>query len=99
MKLSKFISTTLAEIHQGIADAREESGSWIAPSTLDGERVVSEQQVLFDVAIVSSADGSGDVSVLGFGKLGSGISNEKSNRVSFAVPVYFQASRPGGPHA
>ncbi|TRD23317.1 hypothetical protein [Palleronia caenipelagi] len=95
MKLSVFVQTTLEEIAKGVSSAKNNSRSndnvWIAPGYLMGKEVASEQQVQFDVLVTSSVNGDGGVDILGLADLKGGYSHENSNRVSFSVPVYFQA--------
>lgn len=91
MKLSDFVSSTLTELQKGVQKAKKESGVWVAPGLVADQQVWSEQLVAFDVAVVSSADGGGEISVWGMGKLKGGTTSQSTNRISFSVPVYFQA--------
>ncbi|MEZ5811984.1 MAG: hypothetical protein R3D45_11285 [Rhizobiaceae bacterium] len=91
MKLDEYVKQTLLDITKGVSEAKDKSKVWIAPGYVDGEKVYSEQSVRFEIVVTTSKEGSGGIQVLSFGELGAKGSAENINKISFAVPVYFQA--------
>ena len=94
MKLDEFVKQTLLDITNAVADAQAESKLYIAPGTVEGQKVVSPQSVQFDIAVTTNKEGGGGISILSFGEAKASLSSEVSNRISFSVPVYFQAPTP-----
>lgn len=94
MKLDEFVKQTLLDITNGVAAAQVGAKLWIAPGTVEGEPKLAPQMVKFEVAVTVNKEGSGGISVWSFGELKGGASLESVNRISFDVPVYFQAQTP-----
>lgn len=91
MKLDQFVKQTLLDITRGIAEAQEESLLYIAPGYVNGVRQESGQSVAFEVAVTISTEGGGGIDVFSVGSLKGQHSHEAVNRISFEVPVYFNA--------
>ena len=91
MNLEDYVEQTLLDITNGVAKAQKLSILSIAPGSLDGERILAPQMVSFDIAVTVSKEGGGGIQVWSFGDLSAKGSAEHSNRISFSVPVYFQA--------
>ncbi len=91
MKLNEYIKRTLLDITNGVAEAQEETLLFIAPGIVEGERKTESQMVSFEIAVSVSGEGGGGISVLGLGELKGSASRESVNRISFEVPVYFNA--------
>lgn len=96
MKLEKFVTETLLEITKGVEAAKVGSNLSIAPGRVEGELQLKPSLVSFEVAVTTNADGEAGISVLAFGKLEGKIAHEYVNRISFNVPVYFQAKNTNG---
>ena len=94
MKLDEFVKQTLIDITNGVAEAQSKAKLWIAPGMVEGEPKISPQMVTFEVAVTVNKEGSGGISVWSIGELKGGASSESVNRISFEVPVYFQAPTP-----
>lgn len=94
MKLDEFVKQTLLDITNGVAQAQAEAKLWIAPGKVEGEPRITPQMVSFEVAVTVNKEGSGGVSVWSVGEVKGGASSESVNRISFEVPVYFQAQTP-----
>jgi len=93
MKLDEYVKQTLLDITKGVSEAKDTSELWIAPGYVDGEKVFSEQLVTFDIAVTVSKEGTGGIQVLTLGELSTKGATEHTNRISFSVPVYFQAAQ------
>lgn len=91
MRLDEFVKNTLLDITKGVADAQEETLLFIAPGVVEGEPQRIGQMVSFEVAVTVAGDGGGAISVLGMGELKGAVSREAVNRISFEVPVHFNA--------
>ena len=91
MKLDEYVKQTLLDITNGVNAAKKESSLWIAPGYVDGEKVFSAQLINFDIAVTVNKEGGGGIQVWSFGELNAKGSSEHSNRISFSVPIYFQA--------
>ena len=94
MKLDEYVKQTLLDITNGVAAAKLESKLWIAPGYVDGDKVFAPQPVSFDIAVTVNKEAGGGIQVWSFGDLKAGRSSEQVNRISFAVPIYFQAPTP-----
>jgi hypothetical protein len=94
VKLDEFVKQTLLDITNGVAQAQAEAKLWIAPGMVEGEPRNTPQMVSFEIAVTVNKEGSGGVSVWSIGELKGGASSESVNRISFVVPVYFQAQTP-----
>ena len=91
MKLEEFVKNTLLEITKGVAGAQEETPLFIAPGVVEGEPQTGGQMVSFEVAVTVSGGGGGGISVLGIGEIKGNAAREAVSRISFAVPVFFNA--------
>ena len=91
MKLDEYVKQTLLDITKGVSEAKDESLLWIAPGYVDGEKVFAAQLVTFDIAVTVSKEGGGGIRVVALGDVSAKGTTEHSNKISFAVPVYFQA--------
>ncbi len=91
MKLDEYVKQTLLDISNGVSAAQLQSPHWIAPGHVEGKKQISPQLVTFDIAVTVSKEGGGGIQVWSFGDLKASGSSEQINRISFSVPVYFQA--------
>ena len=96
MKIVKYVAQTLIDISKGVARAKTNALVGIAPGYVDGEKVFKEQLVSFEIITTVTNEGSGGVSVLSLADLKAGSNIEKTNKISFSVPVYFQAPPTSG---
>ncbi len=89
MRLEDFVKQTLLDITNGVEKARKDSTIAIAPSSIDGEKVVAvPQNIAFEIAVTLSKEGGSSIDILPF-ELKGKLSSENVNRISFQVPVYF----------
>ncbi|MGE0503089.1 MAG: hypothetical protein AB7I79_19645 [Rhizobiaceae bacterium] len=91
MKLDEYVKQTLLDITKGVSDAKDDSLLWIAPGYVDGEKVFAAQLVSFEIAVTVSKEGGGGIRVLAIGDLAGKGTTEHTDRISFSVPIYFQA--------
>jgi hypothetical protein len=91
VKLDEFIKQTLLEITKGVTEAQEASLLHIAPGTVENEIVKTPSTVNFEVVVTVNKEAGGGISVWSMGDLKAGAASERTNRISFDVPVYFQA--------
>ena len=91
MDLDEFVEKTLLSITNGVARAQGKSLLYIAPGHVEGEKVLNGQMVSFEVVVTTSKDAGGGIKVFSIGEAKGRISSEAVNRVSFEVPIYFQA--------
>ncbi len=91
MKLEDFVKQTLLDITNGVAKAQKEALLYVAPGYVENEKQVAPQLVKFEVAVTVSKEAGGGIRVWSFGDAKTNISSEKTNRITFDVPVYFQA--------
>jgi hypothetical protein len=91
MKLDDYVNGTLMEITNGVAAAQEEALLYIAPGYVNGIKQEEAQMVAFEVGLTVSKEMGGGISVFSIGDAKAGASSEQVNRVSFSIPVYFQA--------
>ena len=91
MTLEEFVKRTLLEITNGVSAAQLESLVYIAPGTVENETVLEPSLVNFEVSVTVNEDAGGAITIWTVGDLKAGASSEHTNRVSFGVPVYFQA--------
>ncbi len=91
MKLDEFVKETLILISSGIEGAQREAVHSIAPGRVDDEIVEEHQTVSFEVAVTVSKDAGGGISVFSLGDVKVGGSTEHTNRISFEVPIHFNA--------
>lgn len=93
MKLKDFVKQTLVDITNGVSEAQQGAPLWIAPGRVEGEIVTSPQMVFFEVAVTTNTEGSGEISVWSAIKAKAEGTVENVNKISFSVPVYFQAKK------
>ena len=91
MKLEEFVKQALLDITNGVAAAQEETKLFIAPGIVEGEKVTNAQLVAFEVAVTLNSSGGGGISVFSVGEVKGDLSRKSVNRLSFEVPVYFNA--------
>lgn len=91
MNLDEFVKKTLLDITNGVASAQDETLLFIAPGRVEGEKVTGAQIVHFEVAVTVSKEASAGIRVLSFGEGKAGATSQEVSRISFDVPVYFQA--------
>ncbi|WP_166507084.1 trypco2 family protein [Frigidibacter mobilis] len=91
MKLNEFIKQTLIDVTQGVVEAQREALLHIAPGTVESVVVRDPSFVKFEVAVTVSKEAGGGINVWSLGDLKAGAASEQTNRISFEVPVYFQA--------
>ncbi len=91
MKLDEFVKQALLDITNGVADAQEETKLFIAPGIVEGEKITEGQSVVFEIAVTLNSSGGGGISVFSMGEAKGEFSKETINRISFEVPVYFNA--------
>ena len=91
MKIDDYVAQTLVDISKGVERAKKEALVGIAPGYVDGEKVFSEQLVTFEIVTTVSKEAGGGIQVLSLAELKAGGNVENTNRVSFSVPVFFQA--------
>ena len=92
MKLDEYVKQTLLDITKGVSAAQKETPLWIAPGYVEGNAVLSPQLVTLDINVTVNKEGGGGIQVWSIGELNAKGSAEHTNRISFAVPIYFQAS-------
>ncbi|MDP3426013.1 MAG: hypothetical protein Q8S17_01365 [Humidesulfovibrio sp.] len=92
MRLRDFIKQTLLDITQGVEQAQGEASVWIAPGRVMGKEQLEPSFVSFETAVTISKDGAANIEIFSFGVEGS-LSSEHVNKVSFKVPVYFNAPK------
>lgn len=68
--------------------------SAIAPGYVEGASIVEPQMISFEVAVTTSKEGEGGISVWSVADAKGSLSSEHFNKISFSVPVYFQAMNP-----
>ena len=91
MNLDKFVEQTLLNITNGVARAQEKSLLYIAPGRVEGKIREEGQQVSFEVVVTTSSEAGGGIKIFTIGEAKGGVSSQAVNRISFNVPVYFQA--------
>jgi hypothetical protein len=91
VNIEDYVSKTLIDISKGVEKAKREALVGIAPGYVDGEKVFGEQLVNFEIVVTVSKDAGGSLKVLSLADIKAGANVEHTNRVSFSVPVFFQA--------
>lgn len=91
MNLDEYIKKALIDITKGVIDAKKEAQLAIAPGAIEGDRIVTPEYVTFEIIVSTNKEGSGGIKVLPIGLDGK-ITHEQYNKISFRVPVYFNAS-------
>ena len=97
MDLKDFVRDTLLSITEGVSEAQAKSKLFIAPGTVEGKANLEPQNVTFDVLVVTGIEAGAGIKVFAFGDASTSGSSEKTHRVQFEVPVYFQAPTPISP--
>jgi hypothetical protein len=93
MKLQEYIQQTLLDITKRVAAAQKEFPLWIAPGFVEHKKVTSPQLVNFEIAVTVSKEGGGGIQVWSVAEMNAKGSAEHTNKISFSVPIYFQAPR------
>ncbi len=91
MKLDEYVKQTLVDIAKGVAEAKTEALVGIAPGYVDGEKVFSAQMISFEIVVTTDKEVGGGIKVLSLGDLKAGGKSHHTNKISFEVPVFFQA--------
>ncbi|MDH6269651.1 hypothetical protein M2360_005079 [Rhizobium sp. SG_E_25_P2] len=97
MKLDEFVKQSLLDITNGVVEAQKQSMVYIAPGYVNGKRIEQAHDVKFEVSVTVSVEGGGGIKVLSFGELKAGANSENSSKLSFEVPIYFNAPTPRNP--
>jgi len=91
MKLDEYVKQTLLDISNGVASAQNTAQHMIAPRIISNVELTTPQMVSFEVAITVSKEAGGGITVFSVGNLKAQGTKEDSHRISFEVPVFFQA--------
>lgn len=94
MNLDQFVKRTLLDITNGVEQAQREALLFIAPGSINGKRLEEAQNVKFEVTVSVSKEGSGGISVLSLGDIKAQGKSEHINKLTFDVPVHFNAPTP-----
>jgi len=91
MKLDEYVKQTLLDITNGVTEAQKASQLFIAPGYIENQKVTEPQMVSFEVVVAVSKNAAGGIKVWSIGDVKAQGKVENTNRISFEVPVYFQA--------
>ncbi len=91
MKLEEFVEQTLMAITNGVFSAQSKSPSSIAPGLVEGVKMTTPQMISFEVAVATSKEGGGGINISSIIEAGGNMKSEYINKISFDVPVYFNA--------
>ena len=91
MQLDEFVKQTLLDITNGVAAAQDQALLYVAPGFVENERKTEPQFVKFEVVVTVNHEAGGGIKVWSLGDAKANLSSEKINRITFDVPVYFQA--------
>jgi hypothetical protein len=91
MKLDEFVKQTLLDITKGVADAKQEALLHVSPGFVENKKLTELQLVKFEVVVTVNKEVGGGIRVWSLGDAKANVSSKKTNRISFDVPVYFQA--------
>jgi hypothetical protein len=91
MKIEDYVKQTLLDITNGVAAAQQETKLYIAPGHVENVKLTEPQFVTFEIAVTVNKGAGGGISVWSIGDAKASASSETTNRISFQVPVYFQA--------
>ena len=94
MELEEFVKRTILDITNGVYEARQSAHLAIAPGSIEGKSIVQPQMIDFEVAVTTTKEGSGGISVWSVAEAKGTLSSEHINKISFSVPVFFQAENP-----
>ena len=97
MKLDEYVRQTLLDITNGVEQAQRESMLFIAPGSINGERIAQAQMVKFQVTVSASKEAGGGIKVFSLGDLKTHGNLEHTNKIEFEIPVYFNAPTPQNP--
>ncbi|MGE0283532.1 MAG: hypothetical protein AB7P20_23355 [Rhizobiaceae bacterium] len=97
MKLGEYVRQTLLDITNGVEQAQREAMLFIAPGSINGERIAQAQMVKFEVMVTVSKEAGGGIKVFSLGDLKAQGNSEHTNRIEFEVPVCFNAPTPKNP--
>ncbi|WP_148259293.1 hypothetical protein [Polymorphum gilvum] len=96
MKLKDYVKQTLLDICAGVSEAKEASEVWIAPGYVDGKRVASAQLVTFEINTKINKEGGAGIEVWSTADLKASGASEHTNKISFSVPIFFEAPKKKG---
>ena len=91
MKLDEYVKQTLVDIAKGVSEAKKEALVGIAPGYVDGEKVFAAQMISFEINVTTEKEAGGGIKVLSLGDLKAGGKTLHTNKITFEVPVFFQA--------
>jgi len=91
MKLDEYVKRTLLDITKGVTEAQKVSQLHIAPGFVENEAIITPQMVAFEIAVTVNKEAGGGINVWSIGDVKAQGSSERTNRISFEVPVYFQS--------
>ena len=91
MKLDEFVERALLDVANGVLKAQLQSPYWIAPGRVMGKLQTEPQFVDFDVSITTSSEAGGGLTVFSFGTANGSMTKESAHRISFRVPIHFNA--------
>ena len=91
MKLEESVEQTLMDITNGVFAAQTKSPASIAPGLVEGVKITTPQMISFEVAVTTSKEGGGGINISSIIEAGGSMNSEYINKISFNVPVYFNA--------
>jgi hypothetical protein len=94
MELKEFVTRTILDITNGVYEARRSAPLAIAPGFIEGKLIVEPQMIDFEVAVTTTKEGGGGISIWSVAEAKGKLSSEHINKISFSVPVFFQAENP-----
>ena len=94
MDLRDFVKQTLSDITNAVSEAQDKSKLYIAPGFVENVKITEPQFVDFEVHVTSSKEGGGGIKLWSFGEAKATTSAETGHKISFKVPVFFQAPTP-----
>ncbi len=98
MDLEDYIHKTLTQITNGVHKAQQETPLYIAPGYVEHEKQTGAQLVNFEISTVVSSEAGGGIKVWSIGDAKANHKNEGAHKISFSVPVYFQAPTERSPN-
>ncbi|MEM1377767.1 MAG: hypothetical protein AAGG69_10300 [Pseudomonadota bacterium] len=91
MELAEYVEKSLVAISKGVKKAQVNAEVTIAPGFIEGKPLLEPQMVKFEVEVATSTDGGGIISVLTIGSGEASHLSQKSHRLTFEVPVFFNS--------
>lgn len=91
MRLDEYIEKSLVAISKGVTEAQMKANVTIAPSSIDGKLNFEPQMVKFEVEVTTTAEGGGNISVLGLADIKAGATGQNTHRLTFEVPVHLNS--------